>query len=266
MALIPGSGNSPRVGNDNPFHYSCVENPMDRGAWWAAVHGVTKSWTQLSDWTHTHIPIYSLPSVPWGRLLLGPLRYCLQASTQTFCLLINTLCLGDSDLSQVYFSSQHFHISRLESDCLSVSETHCCSIAKSCVTLCDPMDCSTPGRQASLSFAISQSLLKLKSVESVMPSNHLRDTYSILSTVPILSSISPTLIVFLGSVHGTVVHTFFQIRAGSHPKCSSLFLSYFLNHYLRYLLSICFFPGSWHWNQIYLSKMFIMSLIQVISE
>ena len=145
----------------------------------------------MTEHTHTHIPIYSLPSVPWGRLLLGPLRYCLQASTQTFCLLINTLCLGDSALSQVYFSSQHFHISRLESDCLSVSETHCCSIAKSRVTLFDPMDCSTPGRQASLSFAISQSLLKLKSVESVMPSNHLRDTCSILSTVPILSSISP---------------------------------------------------------------------------
>ena len=49
MALIPGSGNSPRVGNDDPLQYSCVENPMDRGAWWAAVHVVTKSRTQLSD-------------------------------------------------------------------------------------------------------------------------------------------------------------------------------------------------------------------------
>ena len=46
----------------------------------------------------------------------------------------------------------------------------CCSIAQSCPTVCDPMDCSTPG---SLSFIISQSLLKLMSVESVMPSNHL---------------------------------------------------------------------------------------------
>ena len=43
----------PREGNGNPLHYSCLENPMDRGAWWAAVHGVTKSWTRLSDFTFT---------------------------------------------------------------------------------------------------------------------------------------------------------------------------------------------------------------------
>ena len=36
-----------------PLQYSCLENPMDRGAWWAAVHGVTTSWTQLSDFTFT---------------------------------------------------------------------------------------------------------------------------------------------------------------------------------------------------------------------
>ena len=40
-------------GNDNPLQYSCLENPMDRGAWWAAVHGVAKSWTQLSNFTFT---------------------------------------------------------------------------------------------------------------------------------------------------------------------------------------------------------------------
>ena len=34
-------------GNGNPLQYSCLENPMDRGAWWAAVHGVAQSWTQL---------------------------------------------------------------------------------------------------------------------------------------------------------------------------------------------------------------------------
>ena len=37
-------------GNGNPLQYSSLENPMNRGAWWAAVHGVTKSWTWLSDW------------------------------------------------------------------------------------------------------------------------------------------------------------------------------------------------------------------------
>ena len=48
---IPGSGRSPGEGNGNLLQYSCLENPMDRGAWWAAVHGVAKSWTRLSDFT-----------------------------------------------------------------------------------------------------------------------------------------------------------------------------------------------------------------------
>ena len=44
-----------REGNGTPLQYSCLENPMDGGAWWAAVHGVTKSWTRLSDFTfHFH--------------------------------------------------------------------------------------------------------------------------------------------------------------------------------------------------------------------
>ena len=41
-------------GNGTPLQYSCLENPMDGGACWAAVHGVTKSWTQFSDFTFTH--------------------------------------------------------------------------------------------------------------------------------------------------------------------------------------------------------------------
>ena len=46
---IPGSGRSPGEGNGNPLQYPCLENPMNRGAWWAAVHGVEKSWARLSD-------------------------------------------------------------------------------------------------------------------------------------------------------------------------------------------------------------------------
>ena len=49
LGEIPGSGRSPREGNDNPLQYSCLENPRDRGAWQATVHGVAKSWTRLSD-------------------------------------------------------------------------------------------------------------------------------------------------------------------------------------------------------------------------
>ena len=50
---VPELGRSPGEGNGNPLQYSCLENPKDRGAWWATVQGVAKSQTRLS--THTHI-------------------------------------------------------------------------------------------------------------------------------------------------------------------------------------------------------------------
>ena len=54
---IPRLGRSPGEGNGNPLQYSCLENSMDGGAWWATVHGVAKSWTQLSNFTQ-YIYIY----------------------------------------------------------------------------------------------------------------------------------------------------------------------------------------------------------------
>ena len=53
LGSVPGSGRSPGGGNGNPTQYSCLENPMDGGAWWATVHGVAKSQTRLSDFTFT---------------------------------------------------------------------------------------------------------------------------------------------------------------------------------------------------------------------
>ena len=50
---IPGSGRSPGEGNGNSLQYSCLENPMDGGAWWATVHRVTKNRTRLSNFTHS---------------------------------------------------------------------------------------------------------------------------------------------------------------------------------------------------------------------
>ena len=44
LSSIPGSGRSPGEGNSNPLQYSCLENSIDRGAWWATVHGVAKSY------------------------------------------------------------------------------------------------------------------------------------------------------------------------------------------------------------------------------
>ena len=49
LSLIPRWGIFPGEGNGNPLQYSCLGNPMDRGAWWATVHGIPKSWTQLRD-------------------------------------------------------------------------------------------------------------------------------------------------------------------------------------------------------------------------
>ena len=53
-----GSGRSPGEGNGNLLQYSCLENPMDRGAWRATVHGVTKSWTRLTD-KYFHFQYYN---------------------------------------------------------------------------------------------------------------------------------------------------------------------------------------------------------------
>ena len=47
MGSIPGSGRSPGGGDGNPLQYSCLKNPMDRGAWWATVQRVANSWTQV---------------------------------------------------------------------------------------------------------------------------------------------------------------------------------------------------------------------------
>ena len=68
--LIPGLGRSPGEGNGNPRHYSCLENPMDRGAWRATVHGVTKSQTQWSDFTFFHY---------YNRHHPGPYKYQLSS-------------------------------------------------------------------------------------------------------------------------------------------------------------------------------------------
>ena len=53
LGSIPALGRSPGEGNGNPLQYSCLENPMEGGAWWATVHQVAKSQTQLSDFTHS---------------------------------------------------------------------------------------------------------------------------------------------------------------------------------------------------------------------
>ena len=55
---IPGSGRCPGVGNGNPLQYSSLENPMDRGAWWTAVHRITES--DISEQLSTSLDIHSI--------------------------------------------------------------------------------------------------------------------------------------------------------------------------------------------------------------
>ena len=59
VGWIPRSGRSPTGGNGNSLQYSCLDNSMDRGAWWAEVHGVAKSWRRLSTQAHKHSYIQS---------------------------------------------------------------------------------------------------------------------------------------------------------------------------------------------------------------
>ena len=56
--LISGLGRSPGEGNGNPLQYSCLKNPTDGGAWWATVHGVTKSQTRLSNFMEVSLVSY----------------------------------------------------------------------------------------------------------------------------------------------------------------------------------------------------------------
>ena len=53
LGSIPGLGRSPGGGNDNRLQYPSRENPMDRGAWWATVHGLCREW-DMTDQAHTH--------------------------------------------------------------------------------------------------------------------------------------------------------------------------------------------------------------------
>ena len=84
QSLIPGLGRSPGEGNGNPLLYSCLENPMVRGAWWATVHGVAKSWTRLSDFTFIQSSASASPKFPIQPLALSATTSLFSMSVSPF--------------------------------------------------------------------------------------------------------------------------------------------------------------------------------------
>ena len=98
IGSTPGSGRSLESGNGNPLQYSCLENPMDRGAWWATVWWVTKSWTRLSTQAHTHRHYY-------GSLISNPWENAAAVCTGKLGITVNLLCIkstrSDNDSLQV---------------------------------------------------------------------------------------------------------------------------------------------------------------------
>ena len=105
LGSIRGLGRSSGEGNGTPLQYSCLENPMDRGAWRAEVHGVSKSWTWLTDLTHT-------------------------LSIQLWFWVVSLQC----------FNCYGFIIM-----CFNMIQYCCCAVSQLWQTLLDPMNCSTPG-------------------------------------------------------------------------------------------------------------------------
>ena len=91
LSSIPGLGRSPWGGDGNPLQYSYLENSMDRGAWWATVHGVGKSWTWLSDFTffldHFNDILY------WYFILMIILEIIVHLTYIQYNLLYTTYCI-----------------------------------------------------------------------------------------------------------------------------------------------------------------------------
>ena len=146
-------------GNGTPLQYSCLENPMDGGAWWAAVHGVEKSQTWLSDFTftfHFHalekematcssVLAWRIPGMgePGELLFMGSHRVGhdwsdLAAAAAAAAVLSQFLLLSSQGLLPSV--SVSLWISSLLEEHPSLDSCCCCSVAKSCPTLCKSFD------------------------------------------------------------------------------------------------------------------------------
>ena len=117
---IPGLGSSPGEGKDSPLQYSCLENPIDRGAWCTAVHGVTKSQTWLSDFTFTLV--FSMYSVITSLNSNNfPCSFQIWISFISFCYLIAVVRTSNTLLNKSIESGHLCFVSDLKENVFSFS-------------------------------------------------------------------------------------------------------------------------------------------------
>jgi len=162
--LIPGLGRFPREGNGNPFQYSCLENPMDRGTWWATVHGVAKE-SDKTEW----LTLYRLPipiSFLWQACEVKEREVIFHISPRTINPESETAnCPSIHHVTLFLFLEPHFEG--------EIQEHYLVSSVQSISRVWFFVTPWTAARQASLSITNSRSSPKLLSIKSVMPSSHL---------------------------------------------------------------------------------------------
>ena len=136
---IPGLGRFPGEGNGSPLQYSCLENPMDGGIWWATVHGVAKGRTRLGDFTSLQSSLELMSIVlmmPCNHFILCCLLLLLPSIFPSIRVFSN-----ESALHIIHLVLQKQKL-RWSLTCIPIQFS---SIPQSCPTLCDPVDCSPPG-------------------------------------------------------------------------------------------------------------------------
>ena len=161
MTLILGLGRSPPGEDGNPRQYSWLKNPMDRGTWWAIVHGATRvRYGLLTEHTHkvpvscraSLLPFLLAPSLPLNMsfpvTMYFPLVLLLSqvlstvSHTEHFFMYLLTTCMSLE--KYLLKSSSSFLIGLFVFLILSCNPFWCCSVAQLCPTLCKPMDCGMP--------------------------------------------------------------------------------------------------------------------------
>ena len=174
VGSIPGSGRSFEWGNGNPLQYSCLGNPMDRGAWWATVYGFARVRHDWETWACMHAYLLRYSS---GRFIF-------------LCFLFIRHKILDS-LFEINLYQTTKLVCPLDFHCIPSANLHFSSV-QSLSSVWRIVAPWTAAHKASLSITTSQSLLKLMSIELVMPSNHLILCRPLL----LLPSIFPSIRVF----------------------------------------------------------------------